>query len=210
MSRDELVDEWCALIHRVASFVSSDFPDVETEELESKLFVVVTERGLWENDPNTDGYAYHLFRRARGFAWEERREHLILTSQYSYRTKDISALLETLFDKRLWNEAIVPDDAKSFENWRNTDGIEMSSDVSWAFDKLPKDHQRAIFCRYALQERPARGSAEYKYLQRAKARLADILNTYSRPVEGYPGARHPISNATAEHLIRTERNGDFD
>lgn len=201
----DFIDGWQELCKRVSQWTSYDFPDVDAEEVESQLYVFLTERKLWTKDPESEGYARALQKRANVFAWGERKEHLILTSQYSYRVRDVSILLETLFDYRLWSDATVPDDAKSYENSAATDGIEMTADVSRAYDLLSDDYKQSIRSRYADNCRPDRGSPEYKRLSRAKSKLTSILNSYC----GGSGrqSRRSLSNATANSIIRMERDG---
>lgn len=198
---DDFTAQWMELARKVARFTASDFPDVEADDIEGKLLVFLAERKMFARDPETDGYAYHLNRKAAYFAWEERKEHLCISPQYAYRTRDISALLENLFDHSRWSDAAVPEDARSFENSHATDGIEMTSDLSWAFDRLPENYKRSIFSRYALGEVPARGSSEAKTLNRAKQRMAEILNTFHRTQHEGPGARKAASNAQARYRL---------
>lgn len=197
----EFATQWIELARRVARFTASDFPDIDADDIEGQLLVFLAERKLFDTDPETDGYAYALNRKAHYFAWEERKEHLILSPQYAYRTRDVSMLLENLFDYSRWAEASVPDDAKSFENSHATDGIEMTSDLSRAYDLLPENYKRAVYARYALGEIPPRGTSEAKLLNRAKARMAEVLNTYHRPEKVGPGSRRVVSNARSRYEL---------
>jgi len=198
---DDFTSEWMELARRVARFTAVDFPDIEADDIEGKLLVFLAEKKLFDRDPSSDGFAYALNRKAHYFAWQERKEHLQISPQYAYRTRDISMLLENLFDYTRWPDAQVPEDAKSFENSLATDGIEMTSDMSWAYSHLPENYRRAIFCRYALRVIPARGSSEAKTLNRAKARMAEVLNTHFRPQHAGPGARTVVSNAQARYRL---------
>lgn len=202
-----LIEGWQRLCQRIARFTSYDFPDVDAEDIEGELYVFLTERNLWDKDPETQGFAYALQRRANWHAWQERKEQLSRTSQYSYRTRDISIVLETMFDYSLWVDAFVPDDAKSNENSRDTDGIDLSVDLSWAYDRLSDEHKQAIFNRYVLHNHPEKGTAEYKRLSRAKTKMADILNNYWVEDPEGPSTRKVRSNASMNAKIRMERDG---
>lgn len=199
----DFIDGWQELCKRVARFTSYDFPDIDAEDVESQLYVFLTERKLWTMDPENEGYARALQKRANVFAWGERKEHLTLTSQYSYRTRDVQLLLETLFDYSLWEGAHVPEDAKSFENSTTIDGIELTADVSRAFSLLSEDYRAILYSRYSLGIRPDRGSPEYKRLSRAKGKLVSILNSYP----GNPRGRRVMTNASANSIITRERDG---
>lgn len=202
---EDFAEAWLNLARRTARFTASDFPDIDSDDIEGRLMVFLAERKLLGKDPESEGYAYMLQRAATRLAWEERKDHLALTSQYAYRTRDISNLLESLFESReKWPDAQVPEDARSFENSAGVDGIEMTSDIAWAYSQLPENYQRSIFCRYGLGERPSRGSTEAKALTRAKRRLAEILNWHHRPEPAGPGARRALSNTQARYRLDTQ------
>lgn len=190
------INEWLPKIDQVASFFSQDFPDVEYDDVRSDLIIFVLENKHL-NDPEHGVVGTALRRRAQAYAWDQRREHLTLSVQYSYRPSDVRRLLETLGNYRTWPNAKTPEDAKSR---RGNDSIEMSADVSRAFAKLRGPYQDVIRSRYfsGTGNTFETGSAESKRLSRAIAALCDILNFYSYETAD---RRVVMSNAQARSLL---------
>lgn len=191
---------WLPLVERASRTIVGDFPDSEYDDL-----VQATWEGLLEAqskgkllDPEHEFALSALRYIAKAAAWGERKEHLTRSAQYSYRTKDVRNLFKTFFGSRAdWTHAIVPQDAESEFNV----GMEMSSDLSRAWDKLPHHYKVYIFSEFALGE-----PQDSKRLSRALARAADILNTYQPkskigPTTGGRNGRRVITNANARYLI---------
>jgi hypothetical protein len=200
MNQTKDINDWLPLIDNVARFVSSDFPDVEFEDVRSDLVVfVLTKHQLY--DPEQPGANTALNRQARTYAWDQRKQHLTLSVQYSYRPSDVRKILETLGNYRTWPNAQTPEDAKSR---KGNDSIEMSADISRAFSKLRGPYQDVIRQRYFLKQTFENGSSESKRLSRAIGALCDILNFYD--VEAYD-RRQVLSNSQAQHRISSSYDG---
>jgi hypothetical protein len=114
----DVYEVWNPLISRIARYVSSDFPDIETEDLSQDLFCFVLERG-WER-PENQPSEYILRRVARMKAAGYRAEHLTLSAQYAYRTSEVRQILEHLFDREDWprrSVAAAPIDGREVAQW---------------------------------------------------------------------------------------------
>jgi len=200
---DETYYQWQEAIERVARNTAKDFPDSDVDDLVQEIWVGLLEE--IQKDPSLsiyDKYAESgLYFLAKSAAWRERKEHLTISTQYGYRTKDVRALLETFFDRESWGEAITPDDAASE---LNDVGLEMSSDLSRAWDILSYPHRVLIFKQFGLKEKQ-----DSKKLSKAISRMADIINTYHhglRKKEG-PGARRVITSAHAQAVVQEDYKG---
>jgi DNA-directed RNA polymerase specialized sigma24 family protein len=197
---DEIFDTWRETVAKTAAFVTRDFPDIEEEEVRQELWLFVCENHKKLQTPDKGGSVKALIRCANNFCWEQRKQQLHITSQYSYRTSDVRKILETVFDYSQWDRTKVPDDARSEFN---DVFMEVAADVKASYDKLPTQYQQIIYVRYALGE-TLRTSAERERLKRAIARLCDYLNYYrGKPVDHeYIGSRRVISNGAASATIR--------
>ena len=201
---DEQYYQWEEAINRVARNTAKDFPDSNVEDLVQEIWVGLLEE--IQKDPSLsiyDKYAESgLYFLAKSAAWRERKEHLTISTQYGYRTKDVRALLETFFDRESWGEAITPDDAASE---LNDVGLEMSSDLSRAWDILSYPHKVLIFKQFGLKEKQ-----DSKKLSKAISRMADIINTYHYGLRKNPGpgARRVITNSGARATIQNEYGGE--
>lgn len=195
---EDIISLWRDLVERTASFISRDFPDVEREELVQQLFLFVVENGKYLKEPTQVGSAKALSRAAKQYAWDQRKEHLTLSSQYSYRTSDVKYILETVFDARDWEGVRVPEDAQSEFN---DVFLEINSDVKRAWEKLGYAQKQVIFRKYALGWEPET-QTETKRLYRAIVALTDNLNWYQHPKgHQHVGTRRAITNANARYNI---------
>lgn len=195
---EDLISQWADSVKKTAVFVCRDFPDVEKEDLSQHLFMKLLENQQYLKSPDEQGATTLLIKWGRQYAWDQRKEHLMLTSQYSYRTSDVRHILETVFDRRDWNGMKVPEDAKSEFN---DVFLEMSTDVKRAWESLGHTQKKIIFKRYALGEVPELGGDRTR-LSRAVGALTDKLNFYQRqPNRDYEATRKVITNANARHRI---------
>lgn len=186
--------DWTDLIEQTARFISSDFPDVEYDDVRSTLVLFVLEKKQLV-DPDQPGAVTALQKAAKNYAWEQRKQHLSLSAQYSYRASDVRRILETFSNYRTWPNATTPEDAKSM---KGNDSIEMSADISRAFSKLRGPYQDIIIARYRDKKTFESGSNDSKRFSRAIAALCDILNFYD--VEAYD-RRQVMSNAHSQAII---------
>jgi hypothetical protein len=202
---DEQEELWDKLLTKIAKATCRDFPDSDWEDIFQSLWLHLCE--AWSKgvllDPETKLAESEMWFAAKSAAWKERTEHLVVTPQYSYRTKDIRQLLETFFDRESWMEAQVPEDAVS--ELGNV-ALEMSADLSRAYDRLSKDYKTLIVRHFGLKEKL--DAPTKKRLSKAVARMAEILNTYGGVTHvGGPGARRTLSNSHANHIISNPYEG---
>lgn len=188
---------WFRMIQRLARYICRDYPDVDSEELEHTLWVhILTYPSLDIHNPG----CWNLMKRiAAEKAWDQRKEQLNISSQYSYTVHDVCRILETSFFYNDWESGYVPEDARSKDAM---DGVEVRSDVMQAFYRLkPKSYQHAILGCYRDGVTPAGSSNEGKLLARAVDKLVTLLNWYwNGPNTRHPG-RKTISNAAARYRI---------
>lgn len=196
---EEEATKWDDLIRKSARFVTSDFPDVDRDDLIQETWVwLLRQRNMI--DPDRPGVLKNLTRRIRYLAWETRKEQLQRSAQYSYRTSDVREILETLFNYADWQGSFVPRDAQSMDGLGHMDAVDVRSDISWAFSTLSETYRQAIISRYRDKRDPDVGTRQRKSLSRAVTRLTDRLNSYYRGVQ----RRRAISNAQARALIENQ------
>jgi hypothetical protein len=197
---EDLVSLWGDAVKRTAGFVARDFPDVEREDVMQELFLFIMKHPTLES-PDKPGSTMVLMKAARFYAWNQRKQHLQLSPQYSYRTSDIKAILETVFDQRDWANVRVPEDAQSEYN---DVFLEINSDVKRAWESLGHAQKKVIFEKYALGIDP-QGQTEAKRLSRAIEKLTDAINWYQKPDNrDYVGTRRVITNANARYIIQDD------
>jgi hypothetical protein len=191
---------WEELVRKTVAFVIRDFPDVASEDLFQDLMIYILQNTRL-TDPELEYAASGLYKKAIKIAWEYRKQSLYITSQYSYRTSDVKRILETLFTRRDWSRAFVPDDAKSLSA---DDRLVVSSDVAAAYDSLSDSYKEVIFRRYALKE--SLSATDRSKLARATEKIADFLNFYRPPKRAHngPGARRVMGNAQAGWIIQEQ------
>lgn len=195
---EDLLSLWKDAVERTARFVVRDFPDVEREDVIQELFLFIIQNQERLKHPDQVGAQKTLARAAKEFAWDQRKQHLALSVQYSYRTSDVKAILETAFDHSNWENVRVPDDARSEFN---DVFLEVNSDVVRAFHSLGHSQKKVIFQRFALGVYPE-NQTEVKRLYRAVAALTDKLNWYQKaPDSDFVGKRKVISNNNARYNI---------
>lgn len=195
---EDILSLWKDSINRTASFVCRDFPDVEKEDVRQELYVFVLKNQAKLKSPEYQGATTALTKAAKAYAWDQRKQHLQLSSQYSYRTSDIKAILESVFDARDWNSVSVPDDAKSEFN---DVFLELNCDIKRAWESLGHSQKKIIFERYALGQSPE-DAAGAKRLSRAIEKLTDTVNWYQKPPDrDYTGTRKAITNANARYIL---------
>jgi len=199
LSQDKYT-QWEDIVKKTATFVSKDFPDVDSEDLFQDLMTYVLGNKTLKN-PDGEHVPSGLYKKAVRFAWEYRKQSLYITSQYSYRTSDVKKILETVFDYREWTVSHLPDDARSLSD---DDRLVVNSDVKRAYEALSTPYQQSIFRRYALKQIPA-NSTEKSRLGKAVEMLTDYINFFhsSSSHEGV-GKRRVISNATANYIIQQQ------
>lgn len=191
-SCDTFLGKWGTVVRRAANFVCRDFPDVEKSDVLQHLYAFVLEEGF--TDPEESWIPKVLCRSGTIFAWDQRKEHLQLSCQYSYRTSDVRHILETVFEMQDWSNVRVPDDAKSEFN---DVFMELNSDIKRAWESLGHAQKKVIFERYALGWEPET-AADKKRLWRAIVALTDSVNWYKRPrSRDFVGTRRAITNAHA-------------
>jgi hypothetical protein len=197
------VPAWDLIIHKVARGVCSAAPGASFEDVKAQLWVDLLEaQSRGELLSLEDGRAAQkaLSFRGRTMAHNERRQHLTISVQYGYRTKDVTALFKTFFDREDWYDAIVPEDAYSE---LGSVALEMSSDLSRAWDRIPLHYRQVIFRKYALNHEL--NAKEEALLKNAKRRITEILNEYQPAVNK---RRKAISNATARYILDSQWDGD--
>lgn len=194
---------WSASVRRIATAVARDYPDTETEDLEQSLWegILLAQQSGEMTDPTDVKADQNLYYIARLAAWNERKQHLTISSQYGYRTSDVRALLKTFFDRENWYDATTPEDAYSE---LGSVALEMSADLSRAYDKLETNQKVLIFQSFALNEK-----VDSKKLSRVISRMADIINTYQpgKRVE-HPGGRRLVSSTLAKHITSVDYSGE--
>lgn len=198
---DDEVAEWSQLIWPVARITARDFPEAEAEDIFQDVWIILMERQAAGKllDINGDYVRTALFFAAKEAAWNERKQHLTISSQYGYRTSDIRNLFETFFNREDWYSAKVPEDAESEFNV----GVEMSSDLSRAWDQLSRPYKTLIYQRFGLGL-----TVDSKKLSKALSRAADILNNYeTRHRPPGPGNRRVVTNAHASYLLAVQNDG---
>lgn len=195
---EDVISLWRDAIKRTAGFVSRDFPDLEKEDLQQELYAFILKNHETLESPDKPGSTVVLMKVAKQYAWNQRKEHLQLSPQYSYRTSDIKAILESVFDSRDWSNVQIPDDAKSEFN---DVFLEVNCDVKRAWESLGYAQRKVIFEKYALGQFPD-GDTARKRLNRAIEKLTDNLNWYQKqPHRDYVGSRRTITNANARYIL---------
>lgn len=181
------INLWDEEIHKVARYLCREHPDVEFDDMKQDLWLVLLaahDKGkLLELD---DKYLRTTLRlKGTEICNKYRQQHLTISPQYGYRTKDVRNLFETFWFYEDWLNAEIPDDALTTDRnpkyVKQDEGIHLTADLSVAYDKLPKNYQDIIY--RAFREREDLTDTERKLLSAALARTADILNTY-RGVRG--------------------------
>lgn len=195
---DQQVYSWAPRIKQVAKTVARDSPDSEQDDLEQSMWValITQETNGKPLDPDSEYATSALYYVARSQALNDRRDALRLSSQYAYRTKDVRVLLEVYFDRSEWGSAVTPEDAAS--ELGNV-GLEMSSDLSRAWDRLTWSHKVLIFSAFALGEK-----VDSKKLSSAVSRMCDIINEYQPSKRDGLGTREILSNGQARTLLEEQ------
>lgn len=99
-------------IDRVARNVSSDYPDIDWEDVRQELVVFVLENGQSIKMYDEGGNPRRLLILvANSYAKKLRTQHMSLTPQYAYRPSDVKLILETAFFGYAPSN-YVPDDAR--------------------------------------------------------------------------------------------------
>jgi len=127
-------------------------------------------------------------------------DHLMTTTEFDdvqfYFVEDLKDILESAFDDG------IPEDE---------DSLATSSDIRWAFTHLSDSYQYRILERFKHGVVRSYDSPERAQLNRALAKMCDILNGWNRQ-SGYdgPGNRNVWSNARANYEIDSQYSGDPD
>lgn len=195
----KMVEELLPLIERISKQVSSDYPDVQWEDIRSELCIFVLQNAKSIKMREEGGNPNWLLKRVAGtLCKEERAQQHRVSVQYSYRPSDVSRILETAFSVEHLDQTHVPDDAVSLKS--GNDPIEIALDIRDAYGRLPLDLRQSIFKRYGLGEIPDNASYERKKLNKAVKELTRILNNY-RGRGPFIGRRTIVSNAAAHAIV---------
>lgn len=195
------LEDLLPIIERIARQVSSDFPDVSSEDLYQQMCLFVLQNAKSIKTKEEGGNPGWILRRvAYHYAKQERTQQLSMSIQYTYRPSDIKAILEIIYDISDLEKTPVPEDAISLTG---NDSLEIGSDVRSAIKRLSETDQIALFRRYALKEIPDNSSYERKQLNKAVKNLVFALNSY-RGYGTYVGKRRVLSNATAQAVTSND------
>lgn len=196
MSHEEAL-VWDDLIIKVVKWTAWDFPDIDQDEVRQNLWEFILSRP--KVDPDRRGVTTMLQKYATRRAWDQRKEQLYYSPQYSYRTSDVRKLLETAFFYLTWQDGFVPDDALSADGMA---ALDIRADITQAIQKMrPPQYRKAIIERYRDGVEHPPGSKERRVLNRAVQRLTTTLNWY------YPYVRHNrkvVPNSTARQMIENQ------
>lgn len=198
MGKDKTT-KWRPIISKVARQISREFPEVEYEDMVQDLLLYVLSNDKLTSEMADGEWANRgLMLVAYDVAWNYRKQGLYMTSQYAYRNSDVIKLLETLFDYRDWESAILPSD---FGKFQAEDSMVVNSDLMMAYKRVGKVFQKTLFDRYAKQMFP-KNNADRMKLQRATSRLTDMLNMYKpKFFHRGPGSRTVMGNGQAQAAI---------
>lgn len=200
MERDEVL-QWAPKVAQAARSVARDSPDSDYEDLQQAIWVALLTQQ--QKGKLLDIDAKHatsaLYYAARQQAFSDRRVALARSCQYAYRTSDVRKLLKTFFEKDEWENAETPEDAVSE---LGNAGVEMSSDLSRAWDLMTYPHKVLIFCSFGLNEK-----VDSKKLSLAISRMCDIINTYKPGRREGLGSRTVMSNVQAGSTIEELTSG---
>ncbi len=190
---------WKEMVERTAKFVARDYPNVEWQDVAQELYLFLLEKSGKMKSPDQPFAANVLTKQARLVCQRERAQHNYVTSQYFYRNSDVRKILQTVYDRKDWEEAHVPEDARS--EFRD-DRLEVSADVKRALQELNHSDQEVLFRRYALGEDMTDGTFRQQ-VSRAVKSLTETLNSYrfERKERRGPGSRKVINNASARYTI---------
>lgn len=189
--------DWEDAIMGVAKTAANRFPEVDWEDVSQELWVWALTQDKFDS-PDDDGCMTALYWLGKKLAGKERANNLTLSAQYGYTTDELKGVLQDVFSRRDWADAI----SEVFTDNSLLERVAVFSDVAWALDQLSYDYRRAIYLRYFSGVTHDSGSKERKTLNRAVGRLADILNSYSREgVAAGPTVRRVISNGAAQSLV---------
>ena len=193
--------EWAAIIHPIVKGVCQQFPDTEYQDLAQELWLTLFElqakgKLLTVNDPHSKSALLYA---AKKISAKNRRDALVVSPQYAYRTKDIRYLFEHYYCPEDWMGVQVPKDAKGVEPVDvNPVQLEVMGDISRAYDKLPTNYKALLYRKYVLREEL--NNSERYTLSVIFGRMAEILNTYPGITSGN-GRRKAITNEQARMLI---------
>lgn len=187
--------EWKEMVEFVARMICRQSPDSEVEDITQTLWegLIKAQRKGKLMSPEEKYARSSLFFLGRTQAEIDRKNALIISPQYHYRTADVRLLLETFFDRENWYEATYPEDA---ESELGHPALECSADIARGWKRLRRPDQVVIFKRFALNE-----PVDSAKLTRACQRLADEINRYERRRFDGPGTRRVLSNAQAASRV---------
>lgn len=125
-------------------------------------------------------------------------DHLMTTTEFDevqfYFVEDLKDILETAFDERIYEDE---------------DSLVTSSDIRWAFSHLSDTYQYRILERFKHGVARSYDSPERAQLNRALAKMCDILNGWNRQTNyDGPGSRDVWSNARSAYEIDSQYSGD--
>lgn len=184
------IEEFREIVEKVAYFATSGYYDIPREDIEQELFIEVL-----KNDNISLENAWAALENAGARAVRQMRgEQLEVSVQYSYVTRDVEKMLETLFDYELWQQGWVPEDMSSESG---NDSVAARSDVMYAFEMLHPSYQGVILRRYQDGVLPGWGTPERQRLERGVEKLMEKLNSYGRGDR----RRKVMTNARANHII---------
>lgn len=165
---------WDDLILKIVRWAAYDFPDMDKDELRQNLWEYILSHP--KIDPDRQGVTSLLQGITKKKCWDQRKEQLQYSVQYSYRTTDVRKLLETAFFYLDWHDGFVPDDAVSIDHMAAYD---IRADITQALQKMrPAPYRDAIIERYRDGVEHPPGSKERQRLNRGVQRLTMTLNWY--------------------------------
>ena len=196
---EEKLAVFIPIIERVARNVSAQHHVVEFEDLQQELLLFVIQRGDSLPAPSEIDWSMKslLTRVAKMYAFQQKNQHYLIDSRFSYEVKDVKDILLLHFDQSNWD---------TVRDGQNTeDALAEHSDVAWALDRLSPDDKAFVAECYAKEKLPSSRSKEYRKLRDVVIKIANILNHYTRSDEGNgPGRRKVMSNAQSRAVIDVE------
>lgn len=197
--------ELLALARTVGRRVARKWPGADHEDLAQEALLRLYEKVDKLFDKETR-YLYRVMERAAmSYASKERYDYMVNTSAYVYTSKEVRAMLETVyFDPEAWDTPSQKDDPTKDWIEQGTIGVSLI-DMKTAFEKISKVDRGALEERYFFQQGQAGGDAERKAVQRATDNLTKFMNwgKEQNEAEGHV-SRTVLSNEKSQTLTAME------
>ena len=171
-----LRDDWDVLLWYISEEVSEGYPDIDPQDVFSSVYVLLYELRLSVLEPGDPGTSRMLRDAAKAAAWNMRAEQLRLTSQYTYRVRDVSEIMETVFDREDWPAGFTPPDAMAGERDRMAP-LEVRMDAWYGYKQLPPELRDILISRFYDKVVPV-SSQEENALNYALTRLTEEMNRF--------------------------------